>query len=125
MCNLPDFSQMLESNSILRILSLVSSSRVVRMNACTIQYNMNHHQSPFHESLTAANCFTLHPNLFANITRCNDALVQEYNNLSDAGAIELAQGLSSNRSLQYLFLVRNERMPQLHVIATGTRLRSP
>jgi hypothetical protein len=51
--------------------------------------------------------------------------VQEYNDVSDAGAIELAEGLSSNRSLQYLFLVRHTLLPHAHVVTTGTLLHSP
>ncbi len=45
--------------------------------------------------------------------------------MSDTGAIELAEGLSSNRSLQYLFLVRHKRLPHALVVATGTLLHSP
>jgi hypothetical protein len=64
------------------------------------------------------------PIFFADTIRFNDARVQEYNNVGDAGAIELAEGLSANRSLQYLFLVRHERLSHEHVIATGILLHS-
>ena len=54
--------------------------------------------------------------------------MQEYNGVSDTGAIELAEGLSSNRSLQYLFLVRHKRLPHArrchwHSLALALALR--
>ena len=49
--------------------------------------------------------------------------MQEYNNVGDAGAIDLAHGLSTNSCLQYLFLVRYE--PLLHIHLSSTLLHLP
>lgn len=58
----------------------------------------------------------------ANAICCNNVSLQEYNQVGDAGAIDLARGLSANTSLQYLFLVRYEPMSHLHLLSAPLAL---